>query len=236
MSDTRFARDGISADSNEQRHGLRPQPQLRVAEPEKPADDEPAVSEQADDPVAALGPMIRDARKRRAMTLAEVANRTGLSVGHLSQVERGLSTPTIRQLQQIAEVMGVTIGWFFRSDTSDRAEEDGDVVVRADKRRRMSIDDNSMIDELLVPDLHGALELLFCTIQPGAGSGPEPYSHEGEEAGLILTGEMELWVDNQRYHLRAGDSFSFESTRPHHYRNSGTSPLQLVWAITPPTY
>ncbi|WP_334173899.1 cupin domain-containing protein [Pseudoxanthobacter sp.] len=235
MSDARFARDGVSAEGTE-RHGARPLPP-RAAEADRVPDDEvPAAAGTAEDPVAALGPMIREARKRKAMTLAEVSGRTGLSVGHLSQVERGLSTPTIRQLQQIAEVMGVTIGWFFRSDTSDRAEEDGDVVVRADKRRRMSIDDNSLIDELLVPDLHGALELLFCTIQPGAGSGPEPYSHEGEEAGLILTGEMELWVDNKRYHLRAGDSFSFESTRPHHYRNSGTGPLQVVWAITPPTY
>lgn len=188
------------------------------------------------DPVAALGPLIRELRKAKGRTLAEIAAAAGLSVGHLSQVERGLSTPTIRQLQAIAATMGVTIGWFFRADASIEPDPDGDVVVRAGRRRRMSMTDVGIVDELLVPDLEGALELLYCTLQPGAGSGPEPYAHDGAEAGLVLSGEMELFVDQRRYHLKIGDSFAFESTRPHRYRSVGTGPLRIVWAITPPTY
>jgi transcriptional regulator with XRE-family HTH domain len=191
-----------------------------------------------DDPVAALGPLIRDRRRSRGMTLADVAAAADLSVGHLSQVERGLSTPTIRQLQAIAAAMGVTIGWFFRADEEggDGEDGEGDVVVRAARRRRMAMRDGGIVDELLVPSLDGALELLHCTLQPGADSGPEPYSHEGAEAGLLLAGEMELFVGSRRYHLKAGDSFAFASTRPHRYASVGAVPLRIVWAITPPTY
>lgn len=188
------------------------------------------------DPVAVLGPLIRERRKELGLTLSDVAARSGLSVGHLSQVERGLSTPTIRQLQQIAETMGVTIGWFFRAEKGPAEEAEGGVVVRAGRRRKMEMTSLGIVDELLVPNLDGALELLFCTLQPGAGAGPEAYTHAGEEAGLVLAGEMELWVEEERYHLRTGDSFAFASTRPHRYRNPGSTELKLVWAITPPSY
>lgn len=200
------------------------------------ASAEVAMAEAAPDPVAALGPLIRELRKQKGLTLSDVARATGLSVGHLSQVERGLSTPTIRQLQQIAETMGVTIGWFFRADQPEPPSAESDVVVRAHQRRRMTMSGVGIVDELLTPSLDGALELLFCTLQPGAGSGPEPYTHAGEEAGLILSGEMELFVEDKRYQLRAGDSFAFPSTKPHRYRSTGTMPLQIVWAITPPSY
>ena len=208
---------------------------LTAASPEEAESVESIVEAAAGDPVAALGPMIRELRKEKRLTLSDVAARTGLSVGHLSQVERGLSTPTIRQLQQISETMDVTIGWFFRADSGVSEEADG-VVVRAGRRRKMEMSGIGIVDELLVPNLDGALELLFCRLQPGAGAGPEAYTHAGDEAGLILAGEMELWVDEERYHLRTGDSFAFASTRPHRYRNPGNVELKIVWAITPPSY
>ncbi len=192
------------------------------------------ISEEAD-PLVRLGPMIRDLRKRRGLTLAELATKTGLSVGHLSQVERGISTPTIRQLHNIAGVMGVTIGWFFHGGEA-AIDADGGIVVRANRRKRMAMGDVGIVDELLVPHLNGALELLSCTLEPGSSSGAEPYTHEGEEAGLVLSGKMELIVDDRSFILSTGDSFAFKSTRPHRYRNCGTVPLTVIWAITPPTY
>lgn len=200
--------------------------------PSEPLDDGAVES---DDPVASLGPQIRELRKSRGLTLTDLARRTGLSIGHLSQVERGLSTPTIRQLQQISAAMGVQIGWFFRTDPPIEGDE-ASVVVRSGRRRALTIGDAGVTDELLVPDLEREIEMLLCTIHPGMGSGDEPYSHEGEEAGFVLSGEMELWVDDQHYHLKAGDSFAFASTRPHRYRNAGPSALQVIWVITPPTF
>jgi transcriptional regulator with XRE-family HTH domain len=190
----------------------------------------------SDDPVAALGPQIRSLRRRSGLTLAQLAERAELSIGHLSQVERSLSTPTIKQLQAISRAMGVNIGSFFQAvGSNQQAENDRGIVVRAGRRKVLSIDGLGIVDELLVPSLEGALELLLCTIAPGAESG-EAYSHEGEEAGFILSGNLELWVDEQYHYLEEGDSFAFASSRPHRYRNPGSIPVKVIWAITPPTY
>ncbi|MGB6489486.1 MAG: cupin domain-containing protein, partial [Steroidobacteraceae bacterium] len=61
-------------------------------------------------------------------------------------------------------------------------------------------------------------------------------SHAGEEAGVVVRGRLELWVDGQSVVLETGDSFGFESTRPHRYRNPGSEETEIVWAITPPSY
>lgn len=182
---------------------------------------------------AALGQRIRALRRAKGTTLAELAERAGLSIGHLSQVERGLSTPTIRQLQAISTGLGVRIGWFFRAEPGG-VQDAG--VVRAAERRQLRYDGLGMTDQLLTPSLDGRLELLLSTLEPGATSGEEPYSHEGEEAGLVLEGTLELWIEDERHLLQAGDSFAFASTRPHRYRNPGSTTTRVVWAITPPSY
>jgi transcriptional regulator with XRE-family HTH domain len=187
------------------------------------------------DEVAALGQQIRQLRRSKGTTLAQLAQRSGLSIGHLSQVERGLSAPTIRQLQAISAGLGVRIGWFFQP--APGAERDRSaVVVRADRRRQLRYDGLGMTDHLLTPSLEGRLELLLSTLEPGAGSGEEPYSHEGEEAGLVLEGTLELWIGDEHHLLEQGDSFAFASTRPHRYRNPGRTRTVVVWAITPPSF
>jgi transcriptional regulator with XRE-family HTH domain len=187
------------------------------------------------DAAAALGPAIRRLRREKGLTLAQLAERSGLSIGHLSQVERGLSTPTIRQLQAISAAMGEQIGRFFRP-ASATPPDPGRVVVRAGERKTLRYDGLGMTDFLLTPGLQGRLELILAELEPGAGSGDEPYSHEGEEAGLVVAGELELWVEDERYLLCEGDSFAFASTRPHRYRNPGRTTARVVWAVTPPSY
>jgi len=181
-----------------------------------------------------LGSAIRELRKARDLTLKDVADEAGLSVGYLSQVERDLATPSIKALHEIARVLGVNIGWFFApSDADDSGERR--YIVRADRRRTLNFG-SGITDHLLCPSLSGELELLCSTFAPGASSGDEPYTHRGEEAGVIVSGELELWIDAEHFHLSSGDSFNFSSTIPHHYRNPGESETVVIWAITPPTY
>ncbi|MCF3948343.1 cupin domain-containing protein [Acidiphilium sp. AL] len=188
-----------------------------------------------DDAERALGPLIRNRRQHLKLTLAQVADRVGLSIGLLSQVERGLSTPTIRQLQGIASALGVRIGWFFQSEDGNEVAEI-DIVVRAPNRRKIAYRDLGMTDELLVPNLDGKLGLLMCRLLPGASSGGEPYAHEGDEAGLLLSGTLEIEVNGRVFVLHAGDSFAFQSTSPHRYRNPGDVEAVIVWALTPPSF
>ena len=181
-----------------------------------------------------MGREIRNLRKVRGMTLAQLAGASGLSVSFISQIERGLSTPSVKALHDIAQVLGVNISWFFEGPQLAPIEE-RDCIVRADRRRRLTFS-SGIADYLLSPSLSGQLELLKSTFEPGASSGDEPYTHKGEEAGIVVSGSLELWIGKQRHLLRPGDSFGFYSSTPHRYRNPGDIETVVIWAITPPSY
>ena len=181
-----------------------------------------------------LGAAVRELRKARALTLKDLAAGSGLSIGYLSQIERDLATPSIKALHDIARVLGVTISWFF-PPTDHGTEGERRYIVRADRRRALNFG-SGITDHLLCPSLAGDLELLSSTFAPGAMSGEDPYTHRGEEAGVVISGALDLWIDAEEFHLSAGDSFNFPSTTPHRYRNPGATETVVIWAITPPTY
>lgn len=180
-----------------------------------------------------IGQEIRSLRKARNLTLAGLAEASGLSVGYLSLLERDLATPSIKALHSVSRALGQTISWFFAADAVP--ENERDLVVRRARRRRLEYS-AGIVDELLSPNLAGTLELLSSRFPPGASSGDEPYTHAGEEAGIVIRGRLELWVDGKQLMLSAGDSFGFASSLPHRYRNPGPEETEVIWAITPPSY
>ena len=185
------------------------------------------------DPEAAIGEQLRELRQVKNLTLREVAEKVGISVSYLSQLERNQSRLPIGVLKKISDALGVHMNWFFQS-TGDGDGGERDVVVRAANRRRMSFTGPGITEELLSPNLGGPLELLISTIGPGADS--EDYSHDGAEAGLVLSGTLDLWVSGRYFRLLEGDSFSFKSTEVHRCANPGEAPAKVLWVITPPHY
>lgn len=185
-----------------------------------------------DDPSGSIvGARIRDLRKAKGLTLQALAQATDLSVGHLSQIERERSAPSVRSLNVIARALGVNVSWFF-PDPEGAAE--ADVVVRAARRPALRFA-SGIRDELLCPTLGGKLEMLLCTFEPGAHSG-DLYAHDGEEAGYVAEGRLELRLEDEVHVLKAGDSFHFECRRPHGYANPGDRRAVVVWCVTPPHY
>ncbi|RWO82092.1 cupin domain-containing protein [Mesorhizobium sp.] len=180
----------------------------------------------------AFGGQIRELRKVKGLTLKEVAGSAGISVGYLSQIERNQSKLPIGVLKSISTSLGVQINWFFHG--SDVPTDEKSIVVRANNRRKLTFTALGIEEELLSPNLSGPLELLMSTIAAGADSGD--YSHEGVEAGLVISGTLDLWVSGQFFRLNAGDSFSFKSTEVHRCANSGAELAKVVWVITPPHY
>jgi len=192
-------------------------------------------------PFADLGREIRQLRKVRGLTLQQLAERTGRSLGFLSQVERNLSKPSVAALQDISEALSIHIGWFFRDEQPVEGTE-MQFVVRAANRRRLKYSDLSgteylgLHDHLLSTNLDGELALGISRYEPGASTGDDCYQHKGEEAGLVLSGKLELTIENKCYLLEAGDSFSFKSDFKHRYFNpSATEDCVVVWANTPIT-
>lgn len=198
------------------------------------ADTAPAEKQEALGDPLRIGTEIRHLRQARRMTLVQLAEGAGISIGLLSQLERGRSQLAVATLMKISRALGVPMNFFFSKAGPDRHEE-GDVVVRANQRRQLTFPGLGIREDLLSPDLSGPIEMLLSSIEPGADCG-EAYSHGGDEAGLLLSGTLDLWVGGRHFVLNAGDSFSFPSSLPHRYRNEGTVTTQIVWIITPPFY
>ena len=182
-----------------------------------------------------VGDQIRDLRKARSMTLQGLADAVGKSVGYVSQIERGLSEVNIPTLREIAGALGVNINWFFQDSAAAPAEE-RDIVVRAALRRRLDFTGTGMIEELLSPNLSGAFELVLGTFAPGAASGDRPYGRPGEEAGVIISGELELWIGERHFLLKEGDAFTFSSAEPHRAQNTSDRETVVLWVLAPPSY
>jgi transcriptional regulator with XRE-family HTH domain len=184
-----------------------PQAKSRRANPAEPMMD------------IAVGRRLRDLRHKANLSLEIVAGRSALSVGFLSQIERGLSSPSLRVLATLADVLGVGIAALFGpSDSSGNALQG--VVTRASGRAELKLWRTGVSKQLLHPaDTDGRLNLFLVHMRPGGHTGDELYTHDGEEAGLVLQGAMTLTVDNETWTLRAGDSFRFASRRPHRFGN-----------------
>jgi transcriptional regulator with XRE-family HTH domain len=179
---------------------------------------------------AVLGARIRHLRKARRLSIKEVAERTGFSIGFVSQIERGLSSASVRVLTSMADALNVSISSLFDEVTEGNAAEVDQVVVRVAARKKLTFWETGLSKQLLTPsstDSH--LHVYLVVIEPDGHTGDTPYTHEGEEAGLVLEGSMELTVDERSFVLGEGDSFRFSSRRPHRFRSVGRRMARVLW-------
>lgn len=175
----------------------------------------------------AVGRRIRDLRREHKLSLETIADRTDLSIGFLSQIERGLSSPSLRVLATLADVLGVGIAALFGSQPTDTAS--GGVVTRQSQRAELKLWRTGISKQLLSPSgAENRLNLFLVHMEPGGNTGDELYTHDGEEAGLVLEGEMTLTVDAETWSLKQGDSFRFASRRPHRFSNPADDARSVV--------
>ncbi|MBW1646345.1 MAG: cupin domain-containing protein [Deltaproteobacteria bacterium] len=179
-----------------------------------------------------IGKRIRKTRQEKQLTLKQVAERAGCSDVFLSQVERSLASPSIATLKKIANALEVSIIDLIR----DEEEIHDEVVTRKRDRIQFKFPHTEVYSELLTRNVkRKSMQPLYKVVKPGCGS-EGLYSHHGEEMGIVLEGTLELTVDDKTYHLEAGDSFYFQSSRQHGYQNRGATDTILIWVISPPTF
>jgi len=181
---------------------------------------------------AMLAGDIRALRKARGLTLSEIALKLGRSVGWVSQVERGLSMPSLGDLRAFAELFAVPVSLFFAHEVADEAERG--VIVRAGRRRSLGTNDSGLVEELLSPDLGGSFELLRSVFAPGAKLAAAA-NRPTEEAGYVASGRFDIEIAGTWHHLSEGDSFRF-SGKPFRWKNPGSNPAIVIWVVSPPVY
>jgi transcriptional regulator with XRE-family HTH domain len=182
-------------------------------------------------PELQLGPRIRALRQARNITLRELAGRAGVTESFLSQVEREVTSPSIASVQKIARGLDLAIAELFTEEVPH-----GRLVRRGD-RRRIAYPGLGAVDEFLTSGLDGRMQVILSTIEPGGGTGDEAYAHESdEEVVIVLSGTLELWVQDERYVLEAGDTVTYSSRLKHRNRNIGTGTAVVLFCLTPPSF
>ncbi|ONG56210.1 transcriptional regulator [Pseudoroseomonas deserti] len=188
----------------------------------------PEIDEAASD--RRLGESVRLLRQNMGLSLQELGRRAGLSIGMISQLERGLATPSVRTLRLLSLALQVPISFFFE----ERAEGPSPrYIVRRGQRRLLRLTPSGVLKESLAPDAPGQMEMYELTLSAGGSSGPDFVKHQGEKAGYVLAGTLRLWLDHEAHLLEAGDSFRFPSTVPHMFDNPTDAPTRIVWITNP---
>jgi len=177
--------------------------------------------------VGAMGVRLRQLRLSRHLPLAEVAGAVGISVGFLSAIERSHMSASVGTLRKLARYYKLNILDFFEPTQANP------VRVRPVDRKRLDAGPGVQMELLAWGNT--VMEPHLFTVAPGAGSG-DSYSHEGEEFLYVLRGVLDIELDGQSHRLNSGDSFYFESSTPHTWRNSGRSETIVLWVNTPPTF
>jgi transcriptional regulator with XRE-family HTH domain len=157
---------------------------------------------------ASLAARLRRRRRQLGLTLKEVASGAGLSVGFISQIERGIATPSLSSLASVAHVLGSDVSGFLAQPRGEKP------LTRHDQREVYTLGDKSMSYERLSAAFPGNV-LRSVLIHESPGHRSEPISHEGEEIFYILDGAITVEVDGEPTVLEAGDSIHFPSNLRH---------------------
>lgn len=192
----------------------------------------PSTSAQPDAEDRYLGRRLKSLRREQKLSLQMLAERSSVSIGMLSQIERGLSTPSVRSLRLLAVALSIPISWFFAPAKYEH-ELEARYVVRRGERRLLKLNPNGVMKELLSPRASDLVELYELTLEPDCSSGDDFINHEGEKAGMVISGSLRLWIDEMPYLLKAGDSFQFPSMLPHRFDNPSGASSRVVWVVAP---
>jgi len=177
-----------------------------------------------------IGRKIKDLRNEQGLTLRTLGDKTGYSIGFLSQLERGLTTIAVDSLQTIADVLGVELSSFF---TEPRGK--ADYVLRSYNKEVFSRNQNKFVDYPLSTDLTDKIMLprqveLFPRIEEEV---IENYVHEGEEFVYVLEGILSVYLNDVRHDLYPGDSLHIQSSVPHNWQNHTQHVVKIIAVHTP---
>ena len=183
-----------------------------------------------------LGQRIREARLAGGASLRETAARVGVSPSLLSQVETGKVKPSVTTLYAIVTCLGLSIDEILDREPEDSPLEParpGNPVQRAADAPSISMESGVTWRGLAVMPASGHVDGVLASYAPHASSSADdaPMRHSGVEHGYLVLGELTLTLDDETHVLRAGDSFCFDSTRPHRYVNHTDHEAQGVWYI-----
>jgi transcriptional regulator with XRE-family HTH domain len=205
------------------------------------------------DPGAELGPRLRQVREQRGLSARELARRIQCSPSLISQIERGLSAPSVGMLYALATELRTSLDFLFgaappgdgppggvtvTAHGDGRVRADGwastghGIVQRAGTRRTIDLA-SGVRWERLTPGADERVDFLEVIYEPSGHStdARRPLRHDGREYGLIISGTLHASVGFDTFELGPGDSIAFDSALPHLYWNATAADVHAIWAV-----
>jgi transcriptional regulator with XRE-family HTH domain len=178
-----------------------------------------------------IGRRLRGIRQRLKLSQRQLARQSGVANATISQVEAGKLNPTVSMLKKILDGIPMGLAEFFADDDPSQDR----IFFRAEEL--IEIADGGVSYRQVGANLaNRAIQLLAERYEPGAGTGKHALTHDGEECGIILSGRLEVTVDEETAVLSRGDAYYFSSSRPHYFRNVGNTACEVITACTPPSF
>ena len=175
-----------------------------------------------------LGDRLRELRLRHGFTLRELADKAQVSPALLSQLENGVTDPSLATLRKLATVFEAEVSTLFDEPNAPLVH-----LSRPGERMRLTAPQGEISYERLTPG-RGDLEVLVATMQPGDVSSAQPRGHESTECLAVLDGQVVVEVGEERYVLAAREALTFDSRLPHRFANESGKPAAYLVAVTPP--
>lgn len=181
----------------------------------------------------AMGARVRAIRQMLGLSSAELALQAGLSVGVISQIERGQANPSLRTLERLRLALDVPLMVLLEGPGSAGTEPA--FVRRRHARPRLMVGNMGLGKEILSPPDSDGLRFMVITVPPGAQS-EDVLTGPGQKAGLVLKGQISLMVRDEQVQIAEGDSFQFPSDVKHAFVNNTEQPAEVLWIMVGPSY
>jgi transcriptional regulator with XRE-family HTH domain/mannose-6-phosphate isomerase-like protein (cupin superfamily) len=195
--------------------------------PRDPAADGGTASNLAGPDAVRIGAQLRAARLAARKTMAEVADEAGLTKGFVSKLERDLANVSVASLMRLCDALGVSIGALFQASKGE--------IVRQGEYPPIDFGGTGMREYLLTPSGEKRVQVILSDVQPGGGSGDEPYSLPADvEFAFVLAGRLHLTVNGEEVTLEQGDAYTFPADAPHTFRSAlASGRTQVLWLVSP---
>ena len=187
-----------------------------------------------------IGSKLKAARKAKGLTQRDLAGRAGLTSGAISFIEQNKNSPSVASLKRLLDAVSMTMSEFFSVIEEEKAPKyfysSSEFTELSPQDVGLGLDASRVSLRQLGNASQHSLQILHETYPPGSDTGPDMLAHESEEAGIVVSGVIEVTVDDRTRVLNPGDGYLFDSRLPHRFRNIGDAPCIVVSACTPPSF